>query len=626
MLQDIRKSTQGTAAKVVIGVIVLSFALFGIESILVGGNDNSIAEVNGEKIPAQELQQAVDLQRRQLISMLGDSLDPAMLEEQRLRPQALDSLIGRRIQLQQAAELGLSTSSEQLGALVAGMEQFQIDGEFSPERYRSLLASAGYTPASFRHALGEDVLLGQMQAGLLGSEFATESELALNARFLAEQRDVRYLTLPRAEADVDAVAEADIEARYRENPDAYMSPETVVLDYLVLTPEDFFQPVSEEVLREEYQLEIGSYQYQDESRVSHVLLEQGADESDEDYAARIAKVQAALDAGDEFTEVAREYSDDIGSASDGGDLGFSAGDAFPEAMEEAIAALEPGAVSEPVETEAGTHFIKVTERRSGEAPAFEELRAELEQRLQQREAQAALLSAVEDLRDLAFMADGLQQPAEKLGLEVQRSEPLTRSEQGEGPLYSPAVLSAAFSAEVLEEGHNSEVLEVGPEQFVVVNVAEHREPALRPLAEVRDAIARNIARERAREELRAEAEAAAEAIRAGESVESVAGRLGVDWQVELGARRNSAALPRELAQRLFSLPEPDAGASVVEVLLGADGDARVLELVKVVPGSLEQLSSQERQQLRQQLRGEYGQTLQAEQRQGLRDQADITVL
>jgi peptidyl-prolyl cis-trans isomerase D len=626
MLQDIRKSTQGTAAKVVIGLIVLSFALFGIESILVGGSDNSIAEINGEPIAAQELQQAVDLQRRQLISMLGDNLDPAMLEEQRLRPQALDSLIGRRVMLQHAADLGLATSSEQLGAVVAGMEQFQIDGEFSPERYRSLLASAGYTPASFRSALGEDILLGQLQAGLLGSEFATASELALNARFLAEQRDVRYLTLPPLEADVAAVSDEAIEAHYRDNPEAYTRPESVVLNYLVLTAEDFFQPVDEAALQEAYQLEIGSYQYQDESRVSHVLLEPGSDQSEADFQSRVDEVQSALDAGRDFAEVAEAYSDDIGSASSGGDLGFTAGDAFPEPMEAAIAELEEGAVSGPVETDAGVHFIKVTERRSGEAPDFEELRPMLEQRLQQREAQAALLSTVEELRDLAFMADGLAQPAEKLGLELQRSEPLTRGARGEGPLYARAVLEAAFSEEVLEEGHNSEVIEAGPEQFVVVHVAEHREPAQRPLDEVREEIARAIAEERAREARLAEAEAAAEAIRGGESVESVARRLGVDWQVELGARRNSPALPRALSQRLFSLPAPQGDGSVVDVLLADSGEARVLELVRVAPGSLEQMPAAEQQQLRQQLRGEYGQTLQAEQRQGLRDRAEITVL
>lgn len=626
MLQDIRKSTQGTAAKVVIGLIVLSFALFGIESILVGGGDNSIAEVNGEKIAAQELQQAVDLQRRQLIGMLGDSLDPAMLEEQRLRPQALDSLIGRRILLQHAAELGLSTSDEQLGALVAGMEQFQVDGVFSPERYRGLLASAGYTPASFRNSLGEDLLIGQLQAGLLGSEFATSAELAQNARFVAEQRDIRYLSLPRLAADPASVSEADIELRYNDNPDAYMSPETVEVDYLVLTPEDFYQPVGEDALREEYELEIGSYQYQDESRVAHILLEQRSGESAADFQARIAEVQAALDGGQDFAALAGQFSDDIGSATAGGDLGFTAGDAFPEAMEEAIAALEIGVVSAPVETEAGTHFILVSERRTAEPPDFASLRAELEERLQRRDAQAALVSSVEKLRDLAFMSDGLKQPAETLGLELQRSEPLTRDARGEGPLYAPAVLTAAFSQEVLKEGHNSEVLEVGPEQFVVVHVREHREPALRPLAEVRDDIAATIAEERARAALLAQADAAAAAVRGGESVESVTQGLGVNWQVELGVRRGSAALPAEVSQRLFSLPAPADGGSVVDVLLTATGEARVIELFGVTAGSLEQLSAAEQRGLREQVRGEFGQTLQSEQRQGLRERADISVL
>lgn len=628
MLQDIRKTTQGTAAKVVVGLIVISFALFGIESILLGGGGSTVAEVNGEAVSPVELQQAVDTQRRQLIAMMGENLDPAMLDEQRLSAQALEGIVSRKLLMQSAREMGLTVSEAELGAVIAGMEQFQLDGEFSPEMYKSLLASAGFTPASFKSALRDDLILGQVRAGLAGSDFATPAELALAAKVLAEQRDIRYLTLPLAPyLEAVEVSEADLEAFYRDNESRFMTPESVVLDYVELTLDDFRQPVDDAALQEEYRIRLDSYQYQTENRVSHILLQRGGGESEADFAARIEVVRGELAAGKAFAEVAAERSDDVGSAGNGGDLGFSAGDAFPPEMEEAVAALEVNAISDPVETDAGTHILMVTERRDSDPPSFEELRAELEASLQEREARVALLLAVEELRDIAFTADSLRAPAQELGLQVQRSEPVTR-EQRDGPLADPAVLRAAFSEDVLELGHNSEVLELGGDRFVAVHVQEHNKPALQPLDDVRDEIVRSLTRERARAALESAAAQAVAQLQSGEqSIEALATRENVEWQVELGALRDSRAVPPAVLQRAFSLPAPTADDSpIADYVIDASGDARVLQLVRVQAGSLASLAPEQESGLRQRIGSEFGALLQVEHEQGLRADADITVL
>ena len=138
MLQDIRQNIQGTAAKIIVGLIVISFSIFGIESILLGGGGGGVAEVNGEEISPVELQQAVNTAKRRLIGMMGDNVDPAMLDDERLTPQALEGLIARKLELQSAEELGLAVSEREVGAIIGGMEQFQIDGKFSPEMYTSV--------------------------------------------------------------------------------------------------------------------------------------------------------------------------------------------------------------------------------------------------------------------------------------------------------------------------------------------------------------------------------------------------------------------------------------------------------------------------------------------------------
>ena len=148
MLQDLRKNVQGTTAKIVVGLIVISFSIFGIESILLGGGGSSVAEVNGDEITPMELQQAVNTSKRRLIGMMGDSLDPALLDDERLRPQALESLIARKLEVQAADDMGLAVSEREIGAVIGGMEQFQVDGRFSPDLYKSLLSSSGFTPSS----------------------------------------------------------------------------------------------------------------------------------------------------------------------------------------------------------------------------------------------------------------------------------------------------------------------------------------------------------------------------------------------------------------------------------------------------------------------------------------------
>lgn len=626
MLQDIRKSTKGTAAKVVIALIVISFAFFGIESILLGGGGSSVAEVNGESVSPMELQQAVDTQRRQLIAMMGDDLDPELLDEQRLGARALEGIINRKLLMQSARAMGLTISEAEIGAVIGGMEQFQLDGQFSPEMYKSMLASAGYTPGSFKRALKDDLVLNQLRSGLSGSDFATSAELALNARILAEQRDIRYLTIPLEPflaASEPAVAE--VEAWYQANEERFMSPESVELNYVELTLEDFRKPVTERELEEEYQIEVDSYQYQTENRVAHILLQRASGESAAEFADRVKAVQEALAASEDFAAVAAEYSDDIGSANSGGDLGFSDGDAFPEEMEAAIASLEVNTVSEPVVTEAGTHILLVTERREADPPSLAELRSQLELRLQDREARVALLLAVEQLRDLAFTASNLSRPAEELGLEVKRSEPVTRDQQT-GPLAAPGILRGAFSEDVLELGHNSEVVELGGDRFVAVHLHRHNKPELQPLEVVRGKIIADLTRERARESLERAAQAAVTAVaEAVATVEAIAVREGYDWQVELGARRDNRTVPGAVLQRAFSLPAP-ASSPVVDYVIEASGDARVLELVRVEAGELATLSPEQQRTLRQGIGGEFGAVLQAEHEQGLRADADVSVL
>jgi peptidyl-prolyl cis-trans isomerase D len=623
MLQDIRQHIEGPTAKIVVGLIVISFAFFGIESILVNGGGNEVAEVNGESIYPQELQQALDTQKRRLLAMMGDKLDPAVLDDDRLRPQAMESLINRKLLMQSAAALKLAVSEREIGTLVGSMEQFQVDGTFSPDLYKSVLSGAGYTPSYFKQSLHDDMLLNQLRSGLAGTEFVTPAEQELNAHVIWEQRDLRFFTIPIEKfTSSSPVTDAQIEAYYGAHQDDFQTPESVDIDYLELALEDFRQPVEESAILEAYELSKQEAQFKTQNRVSHILFESNGEA---DSKQRITLAQEKLTAGVTFAEVAKEFSQDVGSADKGGDLGYSSGDTFPESMEAAIAQLEPGVVSDPVETEAGTHLILVTERKKGEQPSLEEVRKQLQEKIQADEARIALLRTVESLKDLAFNAEDLGYPAKELGLTVKQADKVTRS-QNEGLFSNPVLIEAAFSEEVISSANNSEVIELAADKFVVVHVRKHNAPEVKPLTSVRDEVVAAVAGELARAAIAAEADRALELLRGGLAADQYASAQGYKLQVELGVDRRNSTVPPVVLHRVFSLPTPAADKTATDSIMAPNGDAIVVELLRVAAGDYKALEQAEREQLQQILNSESGSLINDEFQRGLRERADITVL
>ena len=596
MLQSMRQSTQSTAAKVIIGLIVLSFAAFGLETLLPGGAGTSVAEVNGEEITPFALQEAVTQQKRQLISVLGDDIDPALLDDDRLQPRALESLIQRALLLQKTAELNLVASEAQVGKSITSIEAFQLNGVFSPDAYRSVLANAGFTPERFRRSQAEDIVLTQLQTAISETEFATQTELAATANIIAEERDVRYLVI----SDADLVDDADLtdealQQYYEENEAVFFNPEQVVVDYVLLAPEDFAVSVDEALVREQYESVKDEYEVAEQARVSHILLIQGEEEADADYAQRIADTADRLDRGEAFADLAAEVSDDLGSASMGGELGFTDGTAFPDEMEAAIAQLiEAGDISGAVQTDAGTHFIRLEERIAGDSVDYESVRGELRASIEAAEAERNLLIAVEELRDLTFNAPDLEGPAETIGSEVRTSEPFSL-EEGEGLFADERLRELAFSADVKESSNNSEVLELASKQFIAIRVREVRAPQVAPFAEVEREVRQGLKAQLEASALTDMVARAEDLLAAGESFEVAAEALNVEWRVELAATRLNSQLPRSVLEAAFTMPQGKPNL-LKTVAVPGEGYALV-QLARVTPGDTRALTSAERLQL-----------------------------
>ena len=626
MLQNIRDNTQGLIAKFIIGLIIIPFALFGIDSLVGGGGQAKVATVNGEDISLAELDQAVQMERRRLLNLLGDNASPEMFDEARLRTPALEQLIQRRLLLQAAKDSDIGVSSVAIDQNIIAMQQFQVDGKFSQQLYQSVLRSNGYSTAYFKQLLTDDMLTNQINTGVAASDFVTPQELSAIAEIVTQARSFRYLTLPKAKVlSQVSISDDDIAGFYNDNLDSFMAEEQVKLDYIEVRQQDFFQPVSEADLKEAYTLELEAFQASEERRASHILIEVTDERDDAAALALLTTLSGKLESGELFSDLAQEYSDDMGSATAGGDLGFTQGDTFPAEFEEALFALPLNEVSTAVQTDSGYHLIMATEIKVGNEPSLEELKPVLTQRLQLAAAEKDFVATVEDLRDFVFNSEGLKAPAKELSLTVSQSDFFGRS-SATGTLANSQVIAAAFSDDVLNGGNNSAVLELAPDHFIVVHVSESKEAQVKPLEEVKEQIVDRLTNQRAielSEELAAQLIAQLES---GASIEDLAKEHGYEWQVEQSVRRNSAQADRQVLQAAFTMSLAANQSPSATTLSKPNGDVVVVQLEKVEAGSIEKLSSAEVSSLRGELqRNTVGRNM-SNMISSLREQADVSIL
>ncbi|MDQ2075702.1 SurA N-terminal domain-containing protein [Marinimicrobium sp. ABcell2] len=620
MLQSLRDNTKGVVAGILIGLLVIIFALSGAEALFTGGGSpNTVVTVNGEDITEQEVSRQVNMERRQLLSRFGDSVPDEFLSDERLRPAAIDTLIQRSVLVQEARSKGMAISPETLDSMIVATEEFRgPDGRFDANRYQQLLRSAGFTPSTYRRALEEEMLINQLANGISGSGFVTPAELEHLIALSYQTRDFQYVTLNAERvADEVSITDEEIIEYYENNQAEFTQEEQVAVDYVELSVERLMDDIDipESELRAQFKQNMAAAEREGvQRRAAHILIEDGDEERLETVASRLA-------AGEDFAEVARETSDDFGTRNQGGDLGFIEQGEFPEAFEDRLAALSVGEVSEPVETEYGVHFIKLMDERRSDPVQFEDQRDEIARQLKRVQAENQFVTMMTRLSEVSFNAEDLAEVEEELGLPVQNTGLFGRS-GGEGIAANRQVIQAAFSEEVLEHGNPSDVLELSPSRVVVVKKTDRQEAFVRPLDDVREQIATYLEEEETRRLLTERGEQVEEALQRGEPVDAVAERWNLDVQEVQGISRDEADLPRQLVNHAFAMPRPTTDEPVVGgVHVGLD--YHVVVLANVDPGTLEALSAEERDAMAQNLRRMFGQQDYAAYQDMLQERADI---
>ena len=578
MLDSFRTNMKGIAIGITI-LIGAVFALSGTGALMVPGTGSEAAiVVNGVSVSELEVLRAISRQKQRILSE-NEGLDASVLEDELLRPNAVQQLIGLQVLIQEAERQKMSVSEADVNKLILESEAFQSDGSFDQDTYRYMLQSGGYTSASYKQLVRSDLITQQLVSGVSDTNFVTETELAGLAAITEQTRDFYYLTIPAAPIrDMLDFSEDQLQEYYESNSGLYMTEPMVSVEYIELNPSKLADPslVSAEIVQDRFDEELSSIDTAESRQAAHILL-LDPDES------MLAEVQGRIDAGDDFSLLASEFSEDFGSAETGGDLGFSSGDSFPKEFEAALASLEVGEISGAVKTDAGIHFIKLISTQQQEFN-FGDEQERITQELMREATSDLLVEKLELMRELSFNADSLADVAEDVDLTLEETELFSRR-GGLGVAAIPDVISAAFSPEVLDDGYASEVLELGNDRYLVLKLVKYVDARQLKLSEVRDRVESSLSGETVQQLIADKGSQVLDQLKAGDSIESIAKEGGYDWQVGLSVSRRSQEIEQEITSRVFSMPSP-SGDDMSDSFYLNNGDLLVVSLTKVKAGSL----------------------------------------
>jgi peptidyl-prolyl cis-trans isomerase D len=580
---------RGTALVIVI-IIGAVFVFSGTGSLFLSGPGSEVAVViNDENVSTLRVQQVMASEKQRILRA-DQNLDPALLDDELLKPGIIRRIIANTALAQSAADQGFAISTRQVSELLIDSEGFQVDGRFDQKTFEYAIRQQGYTSATFVDMVKQDILIQQFVQSINGTNFVTEAEIASLAKFTQQTRDYYYLTLPiQPIADAVSISEEQIGEYYEQTKAQYQTEVAVSVEAIELSPASLVGSLSvtEEQIQARFDQEAEGADLTDQLQAAHIFL---ADATDE----KLQAIQARLDAGDNFAALAAEYSEDFVSAELGGDLGYTSGNTFPEEFEAALANLEQGQVSGPVQTDTGTHFIKLLDLQQQSFELASE-RGRIERELLNEAATDLLVEKLEMLKELSFNSETLSEVATDLGLDLQITEPFSR-QGGDGIAAYPVVIKAAFSSEVMEEQYASEVMDLGDDRHVVIKLKEAFPARQRDLAEVRSAVVAALEASIARQRIAEQGAALLTKVEAGGSIETVAKAAGLDWQVAIGVKRISTSVNAEVRDNVFQMPIP-TDRPERSGFYTVNGDYVLASLTHVTVGDISDLSASERSSL-----------------------------
>ncbi|HHQ4678326.1 TPA: peptidylprolyl isomerase [Aeromonas veronii] len=605
MLDKLREGAQGKVAKVILGLIILSFALAGVGSYLNGPARTAPATVNGTEISAAALENAYRNERARMESQMGEAFsqlaaNPDYMKQ--FRRGVLDRLIDQALLDSKARELGLRISDEQIKQAIVAMPEFAENGKFNNDRYLQLIRRAGMTPEMFRDSLRQDMVRQQLMSALLGTEFSLKGEAEQLDKLYNQTRDLRLVRLAAANymADVQ-VSDNELEQYYKTNGARFMNDEQVKVDYLLLDAANLAKDikVTEQDAQDYYDQHQDLFQRAERRHVAHILISFGKDEKAAEQKAEA--VLAKAKAGDDFAALAKADSSDTFSAKKGGELDWFEKGVMDPAFEKAAFALNnAGDLSGVVKSPFGFHIIKLLGVEAAKTKPFADVKEETITRLQADKAKEKFFAEQQKMADNSFEnPDSLDLTADAMGMKVQSSDFFTQA-TAPAPLNDPKVLSVAFSEQLRDDNTNSDVIELADGKALVLHITGHKPKAVKPLAEVKEQVIAAIKHDKASEVARGKAQGLLDKLKVGESITADLTALGLKVETHKGVARFDRELDQNLIAQAFTLPHPIDGKPSVALVAETNGDRVVVALDKVnVPAAASGMAAMLQAQLGQ---------------------------
>lgn len=632
MLQKLRDKTTGWIATAVLGLLIIPFAFVGVNEYATGGTDDAVAKVEApptwwesaphwwparllwqhEEVTLEEFRTGFERARQQQREAMGDNFDPREFETADNKLLVLDQLIDQKAMQLSAKRAGIAVSTDAVRQSIANEPAFQVDGKFDGARYTTLLASQSppLTPEQFQQQERDRLQLALIPQGIGESEFVTTKEVDRLIKLLGETRDVTIAALkpPVANADTAAVTDAQIKAWYDAHASNYKQGESVTLEYIDVdasTLSAATAPADEAILRARYEQEKTRFMTGEQRLASHILIAVPADADAATQKAAEQKIAAlaaqARQPGADFAALAKANSQDPGSKESGGDLGWVDRGVMVKPFDDALFGMKAGEISGPVKTDFGYHVLQLREIKPGQGKSFEEVHGILAQ----EEAEAGGERAYNDLagrvvNEVLKNPTSLGPASKSVGLPVQRIGPFSRA-TASGIAANPAVLRAAFSDALVQDGTVSDPIEIAPKHAVFIRVVQHSPEQAQPLAQVRDAVIAAIRTDREAKLAEKAADAVLARIAKGETLQAIAAADKLQTGELPGIPRGAPMPSPEINAAIFATRRPEAGKVSAGKARMEDGNYAVFVVNKVVEGDLAKITPEQRVQLQRQI-------------------------
>ena len=596
-IQTIRNNLTGTAAKIVVGIIAVTFALFfGGNYVLFDNDANVIASVNSKKIDVFDL----DLEMARVQSILRQRFDDPdfSIEEEALRSLALNSLISDALILDFLEQNKVEVLDLSAYKLLAKNEIFQEEGNFSLGKVNTFARQNGFLPGKYVQSISEDIALNFWRVGLGASSFLTSSELNQNIKLANQTRDITFTKINKKDIEEKTkVSEEEILKFYTQNPSYFRSEEKAKLRFINISLEDLKenQLIQEEEIKREYQAYLDSFDLVARRSASHLMINISSERTKEQALDLANQIKKKIDSGDDFTSLVEEYSEDEGTNSTGGSLGISDGSAFPEEFEIALEQLKEGQVSNPIALEESVHLVKLTNFQAPIPDEYESRKEEIKQNLIEQAASAEYVDSLELAAELTFTNDSLDSLSQELNLEIKTKDFFSRAE-AEKPFKDTELLNLIFNDLSIKEGNLSELIEIDNQYGVIFELEDFQEEKTKDFESVKnqaqDLLTNKLTEEKI-EGLKAKLLAGLEA---GSSLEVIAkeNQLKVDSYKSIN--RDSSLFTRNVLLEIFNEPKSSIGKSYSYASM-LNGDEIVFRLDKVTQLNTE-VSDEEKDSLK----------------------------